>query len=100
MGCIAITTWAGVNADVDAFLRREAIEHPVVERDEAGQHFTSSPGIPWIVAAGETSFGEVDRYPFRTSFEGLTDVLLAFVDEVRQEPLACIARHLIVERIK
>src|SRR6202453_1049151 len=100
MGRVAVAAGAGMDTDVLAFLRVEAIDHSVVELDEVRKHLATGPRVPQVVPAGEAPFGEVDRHPLGAVFERPANILLALVDEIGEELLAGVALHLAVERIK
>ena len=98
---VAVAARAGVDPDVLALFRCEAVEDFVVEVDESIEKFGAGPGIARVVLGGKATFCEVDAaekgsqsidtigapesfercfvdipYPFGTSFEGAADVLL------------------------
>ena len=79
---IAVSAGASMDADIRSLLWAEPVEHAVVQIDEGLKELCACPGIAWIVSSRETAFGEVDGDSFRASFETLTDVFLAFFDQI------------------
>ena len=97
---VAVAAGAGVDADVDALLGAEAVDHAVVEVDELLEHVLVRPGVARVVLVRQPAFGEVDRDAHRAGVEALADVLLDLVAEVVEELLARVALELALERIE
>jgi hypothetical protein len=97
---VAIAAWASVNADVSSLGRGEPIEDLVVEVNERLKHLFAGPWITWVILACKTALGEVDGNAFGTCLEAKTNVLLTFIDEIRNELVATVTRNLLVEGIK
>ena len=83
MGGVAVAARAGVHADAQAFVRRQAAERQVVEIDEAGEQ-----GAGGVDLDGEARFGEVDLHHVRAHRETAPDLGDVLVDEVFDELLA------------
>ena len=83
-----------------ALLRREAVDHAVVEVDELLEHVLVGPGVARVVLVREPALGEVDRDAHGAGGERLPDVLLDLVAEVVEELVARVALDLALERIQ
>jgi hypothetical protein len=83
-----------MHADTLALLRREAIEHPVVQRDEVIQQASG-----WVEFEGEASFREIDLHAIGALLEAAADIGCGFAHQVREERLARVPRNF-QDRIK
>ena len=72
-----------MHTDTLSLLRREVIEHPVVQRDEVIQQASG-----WVEFEGEASLREIDLYAIGALIEATADIGCGFAHQVREERVA------------
>ena len=83
MGRVLVAAETGVHTDAAPLIVGEAVEHAVVEIDEALQE----PSRP-VEQQRQTGLGEVDLDVAGPGVETAADVGLGFVDEIGEERVA------------
>src|ERR1700691_3569253 len=88
MRSIPVAAWTGMHANTLALLRRKAIEHLAIQRDEVMQQAAGR-----VEFEGEASLREIDLYAIGSLREATPDIGGGFGYQVREERLARVPRN-------